>query len=594
MTILFEKTYPQTLTGLLERFVNSSDRGITLEAWLFDDAADRRKTEAEFAARGIKTRLRSAYKPLLHFFLEDLDLLDASITEVKVLYPVSTNAPENRFLLETYPLAALFGDIRFTFAPGRRNECVYDLILGNARGEESRHQIVAPNRIHQDSVGESHLSPTGWLRVGDSSGTMLHDERLATDFEALFTDTLQTLAGHPWGDKEPYFEELNIAVNLPGVDTALGYGQEVLSLHEALHEDLYFSLLEIFQLRSGRPLGDRGLQPGQIVPEIRHGDGPARVVVKLRPLTLGEVVGKDQELANAASPLTSAQIHAELGKIDGEPFTATSRAGRIVAARYHPGSDFPVMISGGQHANETSGVVGALRAAEILAKRAGSHFTVAPLENPDGYALHQRLIHDNPSHMHHAARYTALGDDLGHRRNNLYEREIRSQALQLSRAQLHINLHGYPSHEWTRPLSGYVPRGFAMWTLPKGFFLIMNYHHSWAERAEIFLAQLTERLAKVPGLLTCNRQQMDLYKLHSGSSGFRIIGGFPCMLTADDEQDVPLALTTEYPDETCHGAPFIAGHDVQTAAVLAAYDAYQNLMRRTFTGEGDDHCPLTP
>ncbi len=594
MTILFEKTYPRTLTTLLQRYASSPDRGITVEAWLFDDATGRRKAEAEFAARGIKARLRSAYKPLLHFFLEDLDLASTNITEVKVLYPISSNAPENRFLLETYPLAALFGDIRFTFAAGRQNECVYDLVLRNAAGEESTHQVFAPNRVHLDSIGESHLSPTGWLRVRDSSGTILHDDRLETDFEALFTDTLQTLAAHPWGDKEPYFEELHLAVSLPGLDTALGYGQEVLSLHEALHEDLYFSLLEIFQRRSGRPLGDRGLQPGQIVPEIRHGDGPAQVVAEIRPLSQEEIPGKDQELANAANPLTSAQIHAELGKIAGEPFTATSRAGRIVVARYHPGSDFPVMISGGQHANETSGVVGALRAAGILATRAGSHFTVAPLENPDGYALHQRLIHDNPSHMHHAARYTALGDDLGHRRNTLYERAIRCQALQLSRAHLHINLHGYPSHEWTRPLSGYVPRGFAMWTLPKGFFLIMNYHHSWTERAEAFLKELTKKLAEVPGLLAFNQQQINLYKLHSGSNGFHIIGGFPCMLTADDEQDVPLALTTEYPDETCHGAPFIAGHDVQTAAVLAAYDAYQNLMRRTFTGEGDDHCPLTP
>ena len=594
MTILFEKTYPRTLTTLLQRYASSPERGTTLEAWMFDDAAGRRKTEAEFAARGIKARLRSAYKPLLHFFLEDLDLATTGISEVKVLYPVSSNAPENRFLLETYPLAALFADIRFTFAAGRHNECVYDLILGNARGEESTHQVFAPNRVHLDTIGESHLSPTGWLRVGDSSGTILHDDRLETDFETLFTDTLQTLADHPWGHKEPYFEELNIAVNLPGVDTALGYGQEVLSLHEALHEDLYFSLLEIFQRRSGRPLGDRGLQPGQIVPEIRHGDGPARVMVEILPLTLGEVPGKDQELVNATSPLTSVQIHSELGKIDGEPFTATSRAGRIVAARYHPGSDFPVMISGGQHANETSGVVGALRAAGILSKRAGSHFTVAPLENPDGYALHQRLIQDNPTHMHHAARYTALGDDLGHRRNNLYERAIRCRALQLSRAHLHINLHGYPSHEWTRPLSGYVPRGFALWTLPKGFFLIMNYHHSWTERAEAFLTELTEKLAEVPGLLAFNRQQINLYKLHSGSSGFHIIGGFPCMLTADDEQDVPLALTTEYPDETCHGTPFIAGHDVQTATALAAYAAYQNLMRRMFTGEGADPCPLTP
>jgi hypothetical protein len=40
---------------------------------------------------------------------------------------------------------------------------------------------------------------------------------------------------------------------------------------------------------------------------------------------------------------------------------------------------------------------------------------------------------------------------------------------------------------------------------------------------------------------------------------------------------VPLTLITEYPDETIYGQAFIAGHNAQTAFVLAAYDAYQAL-----------------
>ncbi|NWM44847.1 peptidase M14, partial [Escherichia coli] len=83
------------------------------------------------------------------------------------------------------------------------------------------------------------------------------------------------------------------------------------------------------------------------------------------------------------------------------------------------------------------------------------------------------------------ARYTALGDDLEYRTAaQPHEKAIRFEAQRLSGARLHINLHGYPAHEWTRPLSGYMPRGFAMWTLPKGFFLIMRYQHGWEERAE--------------------------------------------------------------------------------------------------------------
>ncbi len=578
MSILLQKNFARTLDSLVLRFSDVAYRGMSIEAWLFNDRHDRRRAEADLAACGIKARLRSAYKPLLHYFLEDLNLKDDLITEVKLFYPVCEKAPENRFLLETYPLAALLGDRQLSFVPHPQEQFVYNLILVNAQGEESRHQVFAPNRSHPDRIGESHLSPTGWLRVRDASGFMLLDERLETEFETLFSEIMQTVSAYPWREKEPYFEELNITVNLPGRDQPIDYGQEVLSLHEALHEDIYFSLLEFFQQRANLPLGDRSLQPGQIVPEILHSEGETEVRIEIRPLDRSEVTGPHLELEIADSPITTAQIQKELEKIGGALFTATSRAGRRIEARYHPGSDFPVMISGGQHANETSGVVGALRAAGILAARGGAHFTISPLENPDGYALHQRLVRDNPSYMHHAARYTALGDDFGYRRSNLYEREIRSKARQLSQAGLHINLHGYPSHEWTRPLSGYIPHGFAMWTLPKGFFFILNHHKTWTERAEIFLFQVAEKLAAVPGLLVFTAQQMNLYHIHSGSTGFRIIGGFPCIITVGEEQEPPLVLTTEYPDETCHGTPFVAAHEVQTATVLAAYEAYQNLM----------------
>ncbi|MFP3435835.1 peptidase M14, partial [Paraburkholderia sp. SIMBA_061] len=77
---------------------------------------------------------------------------------------------------------------------------------------------------------------------------------------------IQAVADHGWGDNEPYFEELNIRVTHPAEDLPLAVGDEVVSLREALHEDFYFSLLEVFQKKSGRPLGDRGLKPGQIVP----------------------------------------------------------------------------------------------------------------------------------------------------------------------------------------------------------------------------------------------------------------------------------------------------------------------------------------
>lgn len=188
--------------------------------------------------------------------------------------------------------------------------------------------------------------------------------------------------------------------------------------------------------------------------------------------------------------------------------------------------------------------------------------------------------------MHHAARYTALGDDLDYRsaesdRDALYEKAIRLKAHALSGAQLHLNLHGYPSHEWARPLSGYVPRNFAMWTLPKGFFLIMRHHAGWTAQAMALLDRVTRHLGSIPGILDFNRRQIDLYEIHAGETGFQIINGFPCLPAIDERHAVPLTLITEYPDETIYGDAFIAGHTAQMETVLAAYDAWQAISAET-------------
>ncbi|WMN57983.1 hypothetical protein NI390_16990 [Vibrio fluvialis] len=225
-------------------------------------------------------------------------------------------------------------------------------------------------------------------------------------------------------------------------------------------------------------------------------------------------------------------------------------------------------------------MVGVLRAAGLLSQQANAHLVISPLENPDGYALHQALIQSNPHHMHHAARYTALGDDLEYRTAEpLYEKAIRKQAQALSQAQLHVNLHGYPSHEWTRPFSGYVPQGFEMWTIPKGFFLVVRHLDTpqWQEYAERFVDALTLELQHCSEVIAMNRKQIALYEQHAGETGFRMINGYPCFVSSVEQADFPLQLITEYPDESIYGDDFIAGHTVQMETVLAAYRVHQSL-----------------
>ncbi|WP_425483138.1 peptidase M14 [Chelativorans alearense] len=574
--MILDETIPRTLETLVSELTLPAYRGARVEAWLFEDEAARRAAESRLAAAGVEARLRSAYKPLLHFFLEEVDL--ATLASVTIRYPLYPNAPCQRFLLEAYPLAALLKEAKTTFEAGDQEELEYFLTLVRKDRTMEEHRVFAPNRLHVDLLGQTLLSPTGWLKTAGHAGGGDTDCRLATDYESAFERVIAAVSTHSWPAVEPYFEELRIRIDLPGRDRPLGYGEETVSLHEALHEDVYFSLLEIFQHRAGRTAGDRTFQPGQIVADVRAYGDTLRVRVSAEPLTTEETVVPRQPFATAPTPLGIAQIQRELAALGGTSFEARSRAGRAVQGIYRRGTEAAVLISAGQHGNETSGVVGALRAAEALAARLGAHFAVIPLENPDGYALHLRLSAHQPRHMLHAARYTAFGDDLEYRVNEpLYELSARHEALRLTGAKLHVNLHGYPSHEWTRPLSGYIPRNFEMWTIPRGFFLIMRHHAAWRKPALRLVDAVTARLAALPGLIEYNRQHLSVFEVHTGETAFTMINDFPCLISEEDRYAVPMTLITEFPDETIYGEAFVFAHTAQMEAALAAYGAYNTI-----------------
>ena len=580
MTMLLDKTYPRTLDGIISEY-SAVAPGTRLEFWIFDDKSCRRRVELELASRGVKARVRSAYKPLVHYFLEDVD--PAGLTSVVVTYPVHPACAPDRFLLEAYPLSALFAGVAVSFSAGEPEEAgsfTYLAQLAYDDGRIETHRIPAPNRVYSDHIGATVVTSTGWMRLSSPDG-LEKEERLQTDYETIYADALNAVSDHEWRTAEPFFDVLSLRVSLPVEDIPLPLGEEALSLREALHEELYFSLLELFQKKTGRPVSDRTIRPGQVVPEVLYG-GSSALRIELKPLSVEDISGDIQDLDFAEHPLHAAQVASELNLISGRIFQAKSYAGRTIAGKYHEGTDAAVMISGGQHANETTGVVGALRAARELAQRPGSHFTVSPLENPDGYALHRILCVENPKHMHHAARYTALGNDLEYQEDGSpYEKAMRVEALRLTDAQLHINLHGYPSHEWTRPLSGYIPRGFPAWTLPHGFFMVLRHHSTWITRAQEFLELLTFRMTKVPGLLEFTERQLAVYSLYVKIPPFKVINGFPCDLSVSETSSIPLRLITEYPDETIHGDAFIAGHSAQKEAVLAAYDIFQAMKART-------------
>ena len=584
MTILLDISLPRTLAEWVCEFRLAPAAGSRVEAWLFEGADARRRAERRLARAGIDARFFSAYKPLVFHFLEQVDT--AGLRAVTVRYPVHAQAPARRFALEAYPLAEMLGDgvdVRLLPQDAHTTVPVYRVDLAWHDGRQRTDDVFAPNRLHADPLGATLLSPTAWVRRHHADGSV-DDLPRECDAQALFRQAVDCIRSHAWPAEEPYFERLDLRVDLPGIHHAPPAETGWIDSHEALHEDLYFSAMEIFQQRSGRGPGDRRLQPGQIVPDVRRAAGRVRLRIAAVPypaLPPAEPADAEDDqaadLAGARSPLSPARIAQALAAVDGTPFFATTRQGRAVRGVYRAGRGPAVVVSGGQHANETSGIVGALRAAQVLAALPDAHFALIPLENPDGYALHRELRRQAPRHMHHAARYTALGDDLEYRDTApWYEAAARRQAFALTNALLHVNLHGYPAHEWTRPCSGYLPRGFEMWTVPKGFFLIVRHHAGWADAARRLAEHICRRLAQRPELMAYNARQQAGYTAHAGDIGFEILHGTACLVAAvaaDPARPAPpLTVVTEFPDETVYGDAFVLAHDTQAAAVLAAVE----------------------
>jgi Zinc carboxypeptidase len=588
VTVLLDEHVPRTLDVLVPRLLHDAPSG-RVEAWVFEDAPRRRAAERRLAAHGVTAILRSSYKPLVHFFLEEVDT--ATLRRATIRYPVSNAAHEKRFLVEAYPLAALLSRAEVRFVAGD-DPSAYLLDLEHRTGTRHGARVFVPHRVRLDHLGERVLVPTGWLRItaaGQNEPAV--DEPLTTEYEAIYERGIEAVRTHEWGPAAPYFDRLLIRAEIPDVDVRLAYGDECLSTAEALHEDLYFSLLEFFTRRAGRALTDRTVQPGQIVPDVRQAAESPRVRVTFEApaerMPAGssgagsaEPAPRSLALADARAPLALVDVHRETAALPGQPFGTRSRRGREVSGRYRAGRRAAILITAGQHANETTGVVGALRAARRLADDPDAAFAVIPLENPDGYALHRWLCEANARHMHHAARYTALGDDLGSRPHEpWYEKGARLDAQRVSGARFHVNLHGYPAHEWTRPLTGYLPRGFQTWSVPKGFYLIARHHSDWTARVHDLLDRVTARLARLPGLAELNRTQLTAYEAHTGERPGLLLHDIACEVTEDNQAPFPLALITEFPDETVYGDLFVLGHTVQMEAAIAAEEAYSHLAR---------------
>ena len=187
MTILIDTVIPRTLDALVAE-LSASMPEQPVEAWVFEDAAARRAAEAQLAAASVTARIRSAYKPLLCFFLEEVDR--TTLRQVTICYPRHPQAHAGRFLAEAYPLAAWLDGVAVSFEPGEAL-LTYEVALTAKDGTTTHHSVFAPNLL-RDGV----LATCGWRRVPGEPGAAI-----PTDFEALFATAVETVRAQGWSGR---------------------------------------------------------------------------------------------------------------------------------------------------------------------------------------------------------------------------------------------------------------------------------------------------------------------------------------------------------------------------------------------------------
>ncbi|MFC1556822.1 M14 family metallopeptidase [candidate division KSB1 bacterium] len=201
-----------------------------------------------------------------------------------------TISADTRWLQEIYPIDAVLArelaipDSLITFHPTKNADPVYTVTVFDKRNNAVFEDSFSPKYVVRPFFDlfpeyESVRVTTGWISAV-LDGQPVLDERIKTDPER-FWDHLQTVTyrkiidyvmdiqdGRPSSDHAPYFDEFTVNLTLSEPNYRIGIDEEVVSSLEALHEDIYFETLTLFNLIGGRYNAGSMNYPGRILPYI--------------------------------------------------------------------------------------------------------------------------------------------------------------------------------------------------------------------------------------------------------------------------------------------------------------------------------------
>lgn len=540
-----------------------------------------------------------------------------------------------RWLQELYPAdemlaAQLSAQVRFDLTEGEQGH-IYELKAYRTDGSLAFSEGFSPVYSARTYLPEFPLRgrvhpSTGLLRVAQG-GSVLLETAFDTDAEAFWTAyqaeilprlrqyVTEAYGSAPDPSAQPFFGALVVEAALSEDDRRLGIREEQISPLDALHEDLYFYTLDYLN-ELGLTLTGKGYPaPGAVEPWVVSGEGgpQARVRLYARPQVEAALGALPERAADLPAPADAIPMDVVIGPDQLPPYlaylsglpgvrvwrTGLSFAGRATwalsvtaptAGRIAPPQKLSawrptLMVNSRRHANEVSSTNSILKLAELAAQQGlvrQVNLVISPMENVDGAAIHYAMQQVHPTWKLHAARFNAAGVDFGF---DLFRPEPQfGEARTLPTLwrsflpDVLMDDHGYPSHEWVQPFSGYnsAPYFRTSWWMPNA--LIYGIHR-WmdAERfpengalQEGIRDAMADRLTAVPEIAAYTDTLLDRYvtygqryvpekfplqmhkgfvsltgKVAAGPEARSFVGRFPHITGAE--------VITEVPDETAQG-----------------------------------------
>ncbi|NNK63190.1 MAG: hypothetical protein HKO98_08235, partial [Gemmatimonadetes bacterium] len=233
-----------------------------------------------------------------------------------------TIAADTRWLQELYPVDAVLArelslsDSAITFTPTRTADPIYTVSARDSAGASVLERSFTPHYVVRPFFDlfpeyEQVRVTTGWLHA-EVAGAVVADERIVTDperfWDRLQTETyaeiveyvLDTQDGSPSPANAPFFDEFRIDLRLSEPDHRIGIDEELISSLEALHEDIYFETLTLFDLIGSRYQTSQPY-PGRVLPWIDPSGAGQPGVARLS-LTGKERAGAELVVRSYASP----------------------------------------------------------------------------------------------------------------------------------------------------------------------------------------------------------------------------------------------------------------------------------------------------